>query len=187
MLDNHVADWLLADEERLQAVKDAVQSGRIRVLEPTVIIEETMATPNDRPGDEQKRDRLAQVLHTIGAERVRNAIDSWGNGRWGHMEWSSEEQAQMALRMDTPSRNHRRDAVLAVTAKRQSAVLVTDDSRLSRVAAENGISVCDTDAFIKKIVGGSEDPPSSNELSAGATGTRKNRPHEEHQGQSNDG
>jgi predicted nucleic acid-binding protein len=97
-------------------------------------------------GDPEKRRRTLAIPATI-TETYGLVL---GVSRLGLARFGEPHELDA---IDSAGRNHRKDALLAVTARHENAVLVTDDRRLRNFASREGIEVWSSVRFIREGLG----------------------------------
>jgi len=136
LLDSNVYDRLVETPERQRMAIEAHDLGRIELLITHVQVDELMQ-------DAGKRGRTLAIPATI-TETYGFVLDV---SRLGLARFGEPEELD---RIDSAGRKHRKDALLAVTARHEGAVLVTDDRRLQNFASRDGIEVWNSDRFVNE-------------------------------------
>jgi predicted nucleic acid-binding protein len=131
VLDSNAVDPLLDDRALCARVLAAVARGSLRVLYTHVTVGQIAATP-----DAARRVDLARVLREVG-EPVATAAFVLDYSRLGmaRLEGSARLDDFRAPGGDTW------DALIAVTAAEDGAILVTQDRRLANRACKAGVLV----------------------------------------------
>jgi hypothetical protein len=126
LFDGHVLDWLLDQPADLATILRALGDGRLRLIHTHLLRDEPDATP-----DLEKRARLAAVRDQLVGEYVPTAGFVFDVGRFDEAGFFSDEGARRYTEelttedLETGGRRHAEDALLALTAESEDAVLVT--------------------------------------------------------------
>lgn len=138
LLDSNAHDRLVETPERQRLAIEAHETGLIELLLTHVQVDELM-------DDAEKRGRTLAIPATI-TETYGLVL---GISRLGLARLGEPNEIDA---IDSPGRNHRKDALLAVTARHEGAVLVTDDRRLRNFASREGIEVWNAERFIREAL-----------------------------------
>lgn len=135
LLDTNAYDPILADAGLCQAVIGACHAGAIELLMTHVQRDELAEMP-----DSDKRDRaLTLPFVMVVTYGMVLGVSRLGLARLGEPEEFEE------IRNFSP--RHSKDALLAITAKREGAVFVTNERRLSNFARRAAIEVWSSSEF----------------------------------------
>ncbi len=146
LLDSNAWDPVLDDPTHLDAVVEAVESGRLRVLVSHVQLDQLAATPGDRGH------QLLLVVELVDPVWVAASVFVLGYSPLGEAALADDDTAVLADRLRggelVTDPRHNADAVLAVTAHRNCAAFVTSDVRLSKRCALEGIATMTVPDFL---------------------------------------
>jgi rRNA-processing protein FCF1 len=150
LFDGNVLDWLIEQPADLATIRESLEDGRLQLIHTHLLLDEPDATP-----DLEKRAKLAAVRDLLVGQYVPTTGFGFDDSRAD--EFFSEE---VARRLDerlttenpkTGGRNHAEDALLALTAEAEGAVLVTRDRRLTNMATEQGIDVTTPGDLVERL------------------------------------
>jgi rRNA-processing protein FCF1 len=142
LFDGNVLDWLVERPADLTAIQQSLQDGRLRLIHTHLLRDEPDATP-----DPEKRAKLAAVREQLAGEYVATTGFVLDVSRLDEAKLFSDEGARRfneELTTEDPNtggRRHAEDALLALTAEDEGAVLVTRDVNLTKRARRQGIDV----------------------------------------------
>ncbi len=137
---------MLDDPAHLDGVVEAVESGRLRVLGTHVQLDQLAATPGNRGH------QLLLVVELVDPVWVAASVFVVDFSPLDEAAVADDDTAALADRLRggelVTDPRHNADAVLAVTAHRKGATLVTSDVRLSKRCALEGIATMTVPEFL---------------------------------------
>ena len=142
LFDGNVLDWLVEQPGDLTTIRDSLEDGRLQLIHTHLLLDEPDATP-----DLEKRAKLGAVRDLLVGPYVPTTGIVFDVSPFDEAKFFSAEVARRfneRLTTENPKtsgRNHAPDALLALTAEAEGAVLVTRDERLTKMATEQGIDV----------------------------------------------
>jgi predicted nucleic acid-binding protein len=146
VLDSNGWDPLLDDPAHLDAVVEAVESGRLRVLVSHVQLDQLAATPGDRGH------QLLLVVELVDPAWVATSVFVLDFSPLDEAALADDDTAAFADRLrggeQVTDPRHIADAVLAVTAHRNGATFITSDRRLSKRCALEDIATMTVPEFL---------------------------------------
>lgn len=141
MLDANIAD-LLAFDPRLPQILEKVDG--ITLLMTHVQWDELTKIPV-----EGGREKILNAFRSIVTEFVPTSGVITGLSRCGAAFLGNTEEYSSFLENKTKVGKHQKDTLIALTAKRENAVLITEDSKLSNNCRRTGIRVKNYQEFKK--------------------------------------
>ena len=152
LFDGNVLDWLIDQPADLATIRQSLEDGRLQLIHTHLLRDEPDATP-----DPEKRAKLAAVRDLLVGQYVPTTGFVSDVSRADEAEFFSEEVARRfdeRLTTENPNtggRDHTEDALLAMTAEAEGAVLVTDNPRLTNMATEQGIDVTTPGDLVERL------------------------------------
>jgi rRNA-processing protein FCF1 len=147
VLDGNVLDYLADHPDDVAVVEAARDSGRVKLLATHILRDELDAIESDG----EKWARLEAVRGRLGFEEVATrgfVLDvSWLD----KAQLTSWPEVDEFAQLSVGNPKHAQDALLALTAKRDGAVLVTADKGLTGRARALGIEVLDPAGFVGRL------------------------------------
>jgi hypothetical protein len=136
MLDSNVSHALRDDEDLWDALRVAVIDRRFEVLVTHVQVDENL----NHPDPEQGRG-LIHFLMSVGARSVPTHGLVLGVSRIGFARLFSDEDVALFERFRLDNPRHSRDGLIAMSAWREGAVLVTAERMRERFRIFDGLRV----------------------------------------------
>jgi len=143
LLDSNAVDLLVYPPERYEAMRDAVDDGRLVLLWTHITIDELAAIP-----DLERRGRLLLTAISL-ARLVPTGAMVLDYSRWDWARLADDEEAVEAFRQG--NLRHTRDALLAATAVYERCALVTADRTLTFRARARGVEVMTPDDLAARL------------------------------------
>ena len=139
MIDSMIFDKIIDEPTAAELVRRLATSGVLVLLATHVQIDEVART-----SDEDRRNRLLAVpVESVPTYGVVLGISRLGQARL------SESEPLETLRGD--NLDHTEDALIAATAQYEGVTLVTEDRTLTSRAGNQGIPVCNWQAFLGRL------------------------------------
>jgi hypothetical protein len=135
LFDRNVLSWLDARPPELDVVRRAVTDGRLQLIDTHLLADEL------NPPDVEERDRLDALRVELQGRAVPTQGFVIGVSRLDQGTIISEDDAAVYDTLTVNNPRHAEDALLALTANREGAVLVTGDHKLIGRAKLHGIAV----------------------------------------------
>lgn len=149
MIDSNVFDVLLGREDLLAAIVAFHQCGELALLVTHLQIGELQEIPEQ---NRAKREALLQIMATIPATRVPDAALTIGTWRVGESAIASKEDSALLRQMTGGNVRHLEDALIALTAKKHGAALVSEDKRFRKLAVQAEIECYDIQALASLLL-----------------------------------
>jgi hypothetical protein len=157
VLDNDAWNRLIDTPGARDAVRAAVDAGRVELLCTHINIDEASAAADPRRGE------LLAAITSL-AQNVPTGAFVLDTSKWSEARLSSDEDAALInslrsagdphqRRPDQPLGNvrHTNDELHAATARFEGCALVTDDGRLRRRRGERRVEILSFEEFLEKI------------------------------------
>lgn len=133
VLDSNAIDPIAEQPDGYEAIRSAVDAGRLEVLFTHITVEELARVP-----DPERRSLLLLVLIDLGY-LIPTGAAVVGFSRLNFCRINDDTEAFEAFRSGNVV--HTRDALIAATAQFEQCALVTNDQRLTGRARERGVEV----------------------------------------------
>jgi len=128
---------------RLRLVREAVEEGRLELIVTHVQIDEVSATPDDA-----KRRLLLELAHETNADTAGFVI---GVSKLDMAAIGTDEENRLIEDVTAGNTRHAEDALLLSTAKRDGAVLVTNERRLANRCRTEGVPASTPEEFLERV------------------------------------
>jgi predicted nucleic acid-binding protein len=150
MLDTHLLDELLDDPDLAQLLIRRVGDGAVELLVTHLQLDEVAAIPDSKS---QRRLALDQLLATLPATRIPTYGFVVGRSRLNEARITDDVGAALIERLRVEHAGNTADAVIAATAWREGATLVTNDRRALRRASREGIDAVTPGQLLVRLSG----------------------------------
>ena len=142
LLDTNAFDELARDDETVRRAETAVQNGELQLVVTHVQIDEVNKVPD--AGKRQELQRLT-VVGTCTAGAIYDV------SKFDEATYASVEDATILDDVMLGNPNHAEDALILLTARRESTPLVTRDKRLTKYCHKYGIEVITPEELLARI------------------------------------
>jgi predicted nucleic acid-binding protein len=146
LFDGNVLDWLHARPDALRTVREAIAGGRLRLVSTHVLEDELTAI-----ADPERLAILEALEHEFAGERVPTRGFVFDISRLDQAALFSESDADLFHTLNVRNPKHAEDALLALTADREGAVLVTCDDRFTKRAQRQAITVLHPSDLLQRL------------------------------------
>lgn len=146
LFDGNALDWLYKRPAELRTVREALEEGRLRLVSTHILDDEAGASTD--PKVLAFKPALAREFE---GERVPTRGFVLGLSRIGQAGLFSEPDADLFHTLSVRNPKNLEDALLALTADREGAVLVTDDVKLTGRAKRQGIAVHHPSGLLQRL------------------------------------
>ncbi|WP_216213058.1 PIN domain-containing protein [Amycolatopsis aidingensis] len=135
VLDSNAIDPIADNAGAYEAVRAAIDDGRLQLLCTHVSIDELCEIP-----DVKRRARLILLLVALG-ELVSTGAVVNDHSKLNFCRLIDNDDVNVMAELRSGNIRHTRDALIAATARYENASLITNEHRLTRRAREQGIEV----------------------------------------------
>lgn len=147
VIDANIPDWMYKYPAAREAMRVAVQDGRLELLVEPVVIGQVSRIGTGVSGTPEKRQACLEIIDEL-CTRIPMAGAPFGVGPFGEGRFGGSPPAQQpivqAARGNTQTNaklSHESDATIAATAHRLNATLATSEKRLRNAAKRIGVPV----------------------------------------------
>jgi predicted nucleic acid-binding protein len=146
LFDGNVLDWLYKQPAELRTVREALEEGRLRLVSTHILDDEAGASTD--PKVLAFKPALAREVE---GERLPTRGFVFDISRFDQAALFSEPDADLFDTLSVENPNNAEDALLALTADREGAVLVTEDKDLRKRAKRHGITALDPSDLLQRL------------------------------------
>lgn len=132
MFDTNVHDLVASDPVVLNAVRQSIADGRLKLITTHIQRDELSRAP------EPKRTALLNIFEL--AEVVATAGAVWDVSNWDDCTWGTDHINASITKLMGGNPRHAEDALISATASSDADALVTNETRLASKAERAGFS-----------------------------------------------
>jgi rRNA-processing protein FCF1 len=144
LIDGNVLNYLDEHPAALTDIQAALDSGTLRLVGTHILRDQLNKTKGKQP---EKWARLTAVVDALQFDDVTTAGFVFDVSRFDQADLMSDDDAALYGTLTSSERNRAEDALLALTARRDRALLVTADKDLFRRATDQDIPVANAPAL----------------------------------------